>query len=172
MNTSERREKILDIITRSKVPVSGSALASECGVSRQIIVSDIAALKEKNDIIATSRGYVLQKPYAAQRVVKVVHTDDEIEDEFMTVINLGGKIRNVFVWHKIYGKIEAPLEIEKASDAAEYLESLKSGRSMPLKRVTSEYHYHLIEADSEKTLDKIEEALRNKKYLVEEQTAE
>lgn len=168
MNTSERREKILDIIAHSKVPVSGSSLAASCGVSRQIIVSDIAALKEKKDIIATNRGYVLQKPYAAQRVVKVVHTDDEIEDEFMTIIKLGGKVRNVFVWHKIYGRIEAPLEIEKTSDIAEYLESLKSGRSMPLKRVTSEYHYHLIEADDDKTLDKIEEALRSKKYLVEE----
>lgn len=168
MKASERRKKILEIISNSNAPVSGSALAAECGVSRQIIVSDIAALKGHNDIIATSRGYVLQKPQQVQRVFKVVHTDDEIEDEFLTVIGCGGKVVNVFVWHKIYGKIEAPLGIARQSDIAEYMESLKNGRSTPLKRVTSEYHYHIVEADNENTLDKIENALREKKYLVEE----
>ena len=73
MNTSERREKIFDIISHSDAPVSGSALAKECGVSRQIIVSDVAALKEKHDIIATSRGYILSRPAAVTRVLKLIH---------------------------------------------------------------------------------------------------
>lgn len=168
MNTSERRVKILNIISDSNNPVSGTRLASECGVSRQIIVSDISELKKEHDIIATSKGYVLQKPKLAERILKVVHTDDEIEDEFRSVISLDGRIRNVFVWHKIYGKIEAPLEIANERNIAEYMESLKSGRSTPLKRVTSEYHYHTIEAKNEEILDKIEKALAKKGYLVEE----
>lgn len=169
MNTSERREKIFGIISHSSAPVSGSALAKECGVSRQIIVSDVAALKGKHDIIATSRGYILSRPPAVTRVLKLIHSDEEIEDELSTVVKNGGRLKDVFVWHKIYGKIEAPLEIRTMMDVAEYVESLKNGRSRPLKKVTYEYHYHTIEADSEEILDKVEKALDEKGFIVKDE---
>lgn len=169
MNTSERREKIFDIISHSDAPVSGSALAKECGISRQIIVSDVAALKEKHDIIATSRGYIMSRPAAVTRVLKLIHSDEEIEEELSAVVKNGGRVKDVFVWHKIYGKIEAPLVIRSMMDVAEYIESLRSGRSRPLKKVTYEYHYHTIEADSEETLDKVERALDEKGFLVREE---
>lgn len=169
MNVSERRNRIVDIIENSADPVSGSLLAKECGVSRQVIVSDIAALKEKHNIIATSRGYIISKPPAAVRVLKLIHSDEEIEEELSTVVKNGGRIRDVFVWHKIYGKIEAPLEIKSMMDVAEYTESLKNGRSRPLKKVTYEYHYHTIEADSEETLDNVERALAEKGFVVKEE---
>lgn len=168
MKTSERREKVLNLISQSAVPVSGAVLAKECGVSRQIIVSDISSLKEKYDIIATSRGYMLSKPKKSERILKLVHSDEEIEDELSTIVNHGGRVRDVFVWHKIYGKIEAPLGITTLLDISEYIESLKSGRSRPLKKVTYEYHYHTIEADNEAILDEVEKALDNKGYLVRE----
>lgn len=168
MNTSERRKQILDIISRSSTPISGARLAEDCGVSRQIIVSDISVLKENHDIIATSKGYILQKPKAAVRIVKTVHSDEEIEDELSSIVEIGGRVKDVFVWHKVYGKIAAPLEISSQMDVAEYMNSLRNGRSSPLKKVTSEYHYHTIEADSEKVLDKVEEMLKSKGYLVRE----
>ncbi|HBN55610.1 MAG TPA: DNA-binding transcriptional regulator, partial [Lachnospiraceae bacterium] len=37
----------------------------------------------------------------------------------------------------------------------------------PLKNITSNYHYHTIEAENEETLDSIEAMLRAKNYLVE-----
>ena len=98
----------------------------------------------------------------------LVHTDEEIEDELSTVVQNGGRVRDVFVWHKIYGKIEAPLKIQTALDVTDYMESLKSGRSRPLKNVTYEYHYHTIEADTEEILDQVEQALDKKGYLVRE----
>lgn len=54
-------------------------------------------------------------------------------------------------------------------DVAEYTESLKNGRSRPLKKVTYEYHYHTIEADSEETLDNVERALAEKGFVVKEE---
>ena len=45
---------------------------------------------------------------------------------------------------------------------------LKSGKSSPLKNITSGYHYHTVEADSEETLDMIGEMLEEKGFLVEE----
>ena len=166
MNTAERRLKILNLISVGSAPVSGSQLAQECGVSRQVIVSDIAALKAENEIIATSKGYIINKPKPKQRVLKLVHTDEEIEDELLTVIRYGGVVRDVFIWHKIYGKIEAAMNISTEMDVAEYMQSLKSGRSKPLKQVTYDYHYHTIEAEEEAVLDCVEKALDEKGYLV------
>lgn len=42
-----RREKLLDILKNSSAPVSGSALARQLGVSRQVIVQDIALLRAR-----------------------------------------------------------------------------------------------------------------------------
>ena len=167
MNTSERLNKILERISSSDMPISGSKLSGEFGVSRQIIVKDISALKDMgNDIISTTKGYILHKTPTPERILKVVHKDDEIGTELNTIIRNGGKVKNVFVWHKIYGKIEAELTINNKNDIAEYLESLKNGRSSPLKNVTSNYHYHTITADSEATLDKISKALDDIGFLV------
>ena len=168
MNTAERRAKILDLIAFSSVPISGTTLSKECGVSRQIIVSDIAALKSENEIIATSKGYILNKPKPYERILKLVHTDEEIEDELMAVVKCGGRIKDVFIWHKIYGKIEAAMNIVTEMDIAEYMQSLKSGRSKPLKQVTYDYHYHTIEADEQSVLDKVEKVLDERGYLVKE----
>ena len=44
------------------VTVSGSALAREVGVSRQVVVQDIALLRaDGHDVVATNRGYVLDR---------------------------------------------------------------------------------------------------------------
>lgn len=169
MNSTERSNKILDIITNSVCPVSGSMLAKEFGVSRQIIVKDIASLKEQgSDIISTTKGYILNRPPMPERIFKVVHKDDEIRKELETIVNNNGIVRDVFVWHKIYGKIVAELNIKTIADVNEYIDSLKNGRSSPLKKVTNEYHYHTVCARSEQTLDGIENALKEIGFLVDD----
>ena len=45
MNGQLRREKIIDILSRSDTPVSGVALANQLNVSRQVIVQDIALIR-------------------------------------------------------------------------------------------------------------------------------
>ena len=47
------------------------------------------------------------------------------------------------------------------------MEDIQSGKSRPLKNITSNYHYHKIIADKEEILDMIEEMLRDKEFLVE-----
>ncbi len=166
MKSVERREKILELISKSEKPVSGAMLAERTGVSRQVIVGDIASLKEDGcDIIATSKGYILSR---AERVYKVVHTDEDIEKELRAIVDNGGEVKNVFVWHRIYGRIEGELNISTAADVTEYMKSLKNGRSSPLKNVTSGYHYHTVYADSEAVLDKIELVLKDMGFLCDE----
>ena len=49
MKAKERRERILDIVKNSDVPVPANKLASEFDVSRQIIVQDIAVIRAAED---------------------------------------------------------------------------------------------------------------------------
>ena len=76
-------------------------------------------------------------------------------------------MENVMVNHRVYGHIEANLQVNSRRKAAEFMEDIRSGKSSPLKNITSDYHYHKVSADSEKTLDLIEETLKEKGFLVE-----
>ncbi len=46
--TEKRRKQIIEILNKSDVPISGSVLAENFDVSRQVIVQDIAILKAEN----------------------------------------------------------------------------------------------------------------------------
>ena len=168
MNGNQRRSLILETLENGRTPVSGTAFASRFHVSRQIIVSDIALLRASGyDIISTNRGYILNMSARTERILKLQHTDGELEEELFAIVDLGGCIENVMVNHKVYGHIEAGLHISSRRAAAEFINDIQSGKSSPLKNVTSGYHYHTISADSEKTLDMIEQALRGKGFLIE-----
>ena len=168
MTGSDRRQEILKNIKESDRPVSGSILAKDYDVSRQVIVQDIALLRASGyDIISTNRGYVLEGQTCAERVFKVRHTDEQLETELCTIIDLGGQVKNVMVNHKVYGHIEAELGITSRRKVKEFLADIKSGKSTPLKNITSDYHYHTVTADSEETLDLIEDELRKLGFLVE-----
>ena len=168
MTGSDRRQEILKNIKESDRPVSGSKLAKDYEVSRQVIVQDIALLRASGyDIISTNRGYVLEGQTCAERVFKVRHTDEQLETELCTIVDLGGQVKNVMVNHKVYGHIEAELGITSRRKVKEFLEDIESGKSTPLKNITSDYHYHTVTADSEETLDLIEDELRKLGFLVE-----
>ena len=87
MNGEERRKEILKFIGQSPKPVSGTELAKQFDVSRQVIVQDVALLRAQNqDILSTHRGYVLQTPVFASRVIYVCHTDKEIQEELNLIV--------------------------------------------------------------------------------------
>lgn len=164
----ERRATILERIKVDKTPVSGTALARECQVSRQVIVQDIALIRASGyDIISTNRGYILNEPHRVSRIFKVKHNDANLENELCSIVDLGGFVKNVMVNHKVYGQIEADLRISSRRKAMEFMDEIKSGKSSPLKNLTADYHYHTVEAENEETLDLIETTLRENGYLVE-----
>lgn len=167
MTGSERRSEIIRQMKQQATPISGQKLAATYGVSRQVIVQDIALIRAAgHDIIATNRGYLLNSPRSAVRIFKVHHTDAQLEEELCSIVDLGGCIRNVIVHHKVYGKMEAELNISSRKKAADFIESIRSGKSSPLKNITSDYHYHEVTAENEETLDMIELMLTEKGFLV------
>lgn len=162
LSGQERRERIIDILQKSEKPLSGTDLAKALDVSRQIIVQDMALLRANGvNIISTHRGYVIQNqgPQSATRVFKVYHADEEVEEELNLFVDLGGKVEDVFVYHKVYGVLRANLNVKSRRDVKTYMAGITEGKSTQLKNVTSGYHYHTITAEDEQTLDLIQEEL-------------
>ena len=157
MNGQERRNAIIEYIRKSTTPVSGTKLAEVFEVSRQVIVQDIALIRACGyEITSTNRGYVLNTDTAVQRLFYVNHTDEELYDELCAVVDMGGKVVNVMIEHKVYGKMQADLNISSRRNVNNFVEELQSGKSSPLKNITSDDHAHVIEAESEEILDLIE----------------
>lgn len=168
MKAHERRSEILSLIGNSQNPVAANFLSEKYSVSRQVIVQDIAILRAQGyGVISTNRGYVLDAGLRAERVFKCRHTLQELVDESEIIISRGGKVEDISVHHRVYGKISARLELSSLRHAEELYRSLVSGASKPLMSVTDGYHYHTVSGENEQTLDEIERALREKGYLIE-----
>lgn len=166
MNAAERRNMIIQKLEESDKALSGSVLAKELGVSRQIIVQDIALLRAKGtNIISTNLGYILTQTKEAKRVFKLRHTDEEVSDELSLIVDCGGIVKDVFIYHKVYGTVRAEMNIRSREDVRKFLEKIASGSSSLLKNVTSGYHYHTVLAPGEETLDLIRERLSEKGFL-------
>ena len=166
MKCEIRREEILKRLSCSCVPVSASSLAQEFGVSRQIIVKDIAQLRaEGSEISSLSKGYIIEKKTLPERVFKTIHSDEDVEKELNIIVDLGGTVKDVFVYHKFYNKVSAKMDIKSRLDVKKFIENITSGKSSLLKNITSGYHYHTVSADSAETLDIIETKLKESGFL-------
>lgn len=170
MEGDVRRKKILQLLGLSDEPISGTLLAKEMGVSRQVIVQDIALLRAHNkNILSTNKGYILysENKKMVTRTFPVHHNNEEIGDELLLIVEYGGKILDVVVEHEIYGQITVDLVINNKQDVEDFLEKLNKGKTRPLKELTGGTHFHTVEAGSEALLDVIEEKLREKGYLID-----
>ena len=166
MNGQERRKLILKLLRESTAAVPGVQLAEKMNVSRQVIVSDVALLRaEGSDIISTNQGYVLTEKESVSRVFKVIHTDEDVEKELNLIVDLGGKVNEVFVYHRVYGVVRGDMNIRSRLDVKKFIADLTSGKSSLLKNITSGYHYHTVSAESNEILDMIQSELKEKGFL-------
>lgn len=169
MNGNIRRQKILETLKTTHNPLSGTCLAKEYHVSRQVIVTDIALLRANHhNIISTNRGYLLlsETDQYEKRVIYVEHDNEHIADELNTIVDLGGKILNVMVDHELYGQVTAPLIINNRREVLNFVEKVKKTSAVPLKHLCNGKHYHTIEAENNEILDLIEDELYKKGYLI------
>ena len=169
MEGKKRREKLIELLTMSKEPLSGSELAKTLRVSRQIIVQDIALLRATNkNILSTNKGYLLfvKEPQKFNRCFLVKHTTEQIEEELCAIVDNGGKVLDVIVMHDIYGQIEADLMINNRQDVYDFVKKVQEKKTTPLKELTDGVHLHTVEADNEEILDRIEKVLTEKNFLL------
>ncbi len=163
----DRREKIIQIIQGSEKPISASTLAKQLGVSRQIIVGDVALIRASGThIIATPRGYVLDdNKEDALYTIAVHHQKKDLIDELYTIVDLGGYIIDVIVEHPIYGQLCGKLHLSSRYDVDQFIKKVNINDAKPLSELTDGLHLHTIKCLNNETFERIKEALNQKGYL-------
>ncbi len=171
METENRRVELLNLLCRTAGPITGTVLANRFGVSRQVIVQDIAILRASGEqVLATPQGYLIpemQRFAAVRSVVACRHAKEQIEDELGIVVDLGGRALDVIVEHPLYGDLRGNLMIASRRDLSLFLENLYKAEASPLSALTGGVHLHTIEAPDQRVMDEIIEQLQIAGYLVD-----
>lgn len=173
MDTINRRDEILKLLNNTDIAIKGTDLADRFGVSRQVIVQDIAILRAKGEnILATAQGYIIPTMDYGKKIKKTIVCNhqgyEELEEELRLIIDLGGKVLDVIVDHPLYGEIKSPINIETRYELDQFMQNIKSSNAEPLSRLTGGLHLHTIEVKDEDVFEMIVKALDNKKYLINE----
>ena len=172
MDASERRTQLLNLLQLDTKPVSATNLAERFGVSRQIIVGDIALLRASgSDIVATPRGYILNK--AAEDdpdptdsyVIACRHDKGQLETELLTIIDNGARFINISVEHPIFGTITQPLELRSRYDVDKYLSKVAVTGAALLSSLTDGVHLHTIRCPDPEAYRRILVTLKDKGLL-------
>ena len=157
MNAAQRRESILKRLSGAEAPVSASALAALLGVSRQIVVGDVALL----------RGYQLhpaEKGYTA--ILACVHsTEDEMRTELYTVVDQGGIVVDVAVENSLYGELRGNLNLASRYDVDNFIQQAKDTPEALLSRMTGGVHLHTLHCPDAGSFERIKKELEEKGIL-------
>lgn len=164
MDAKERRIKLLEKLSRADGPLTGTWLAQEFKVSRQVIVGDFAILRAGGTAIyATPQGYVLpmMEDKKNMRVTLACkHERENLEQELAIIIDNGGKVLDVIVEHPLYGELTANLMLASRRELTEFLRKITMSKAEQLASITGGVHLHTIEVADEDMLIRIQEELK------------
>lgn len=172
MDYRERRREILRVLRECGGEISASRLAEQFGVTRQIIVSDVALLRANGQkILATRRGYSLEREPETGELRSVVcrHRSEQVLDEFYAVVDNGGSVANVVVEHPIYGQLCADLNISSRFDAQEFVRRQQEANASQLSDLTGGLHVHMLRVPDEQTYLRIVGELSRLNILVNDE---
>lgn len=175
MSGKERRAFILNLLQKSDSPIPGKTLADETGVSRQVIVTDIALLKTQDlPIIGTNRGYLIVDDNVRddmhRRVIVCQHTPEETRAELEAIVDSGVTVLDTIVEHPFYGELTGSLMIRSRYDVEQFVNVMEGGMAGLLSELTDGVHIHTLEADSIDKLNRACTRLATLGILVEETT--
>ena len=171
MNSGDRRQKILSMIKQSSKPLSGSFIAKELNVSRQLIVGDVALLRASgSDIISTARGYIINDTKNNDnyllKTIACKHSKEDMEDELNIIVDEGATIINVIIEHPVYGELTGDLHLSSRRHVLDFIEKLKSKDSPMLSKLTHGIHLHTIKCENEDIYNNLLRSLKEKGYLL------
>ena len=170
MNSQERRREILKCLTASQGPVRAAALASRLGVSRQVIVGDVALLRAAGEAVsATPRGYVVTRD--AGYVVHTVacsHSAEDMERELNIMVDNGCTVRDVIVEHPIYGQLAGALELKSRYDVSRFVSRAAKEEARPLSMLTNGIHLHTLLCPDEEAYERVLDELKREGLLLEQ----
>lgn len=163
----ERRKKIVQILAAAANPVSGSGLARQLGVSRQVIVQDVAILRAKGyNVMATPQGYLLPQNTRGvdTAVLAVKHSPRDTQEELNIMVDHGLKVLDVLVEHPLYGELKGYLMLESRQDVKRFVERVKHEEATLLSSLTNGVHLHTVEYCREEDLEAARAELRKKGF--------
>lgn len=166
MTASERRQQIARLLSASQAPISATTLSQELGVSRQIIVGDIALLRAAGqEITATARGYVIPAQNGLLRRIACIHSAEETQDELDAMVDCGCTVVDVIVEHPVYGQLTAPLHLSSRLDVDQFMKRMDG--AAPLSQLTGGVHLHTLSCPDETAYEHLLQLLRQRGFLVE-----
>ena len=169
MDAAARREQIRRTLSQASVPVSAASLARSLGVSRQVIVGDVALLRAgRVRISATPRGYLLgPEERGILRTVACRHTAGEMEAELTAVVDNGCTVLDVIVEHPVYGQLTGALRLSSRYDVRQFIARCGESAAPPLSLLTEGIHLHTLSCPSDEACRRVCEALRELNILLE-----
>ncbi len=168
MKATDRKDLIVESLNKTTLPISASTFAKSLGVSRQVIVGDIALLRAKGfSIIATPKGYVLEEKSTTSYIVPCCHDSESLLEELYTIVDCGCGVLDVIVDHQIYGQLVGKLHIFSRKDADDFVKSMKKENMKPLCSVTNQLHLHTLSCPSEKHFTQVKKALADKGFITD-----
>ncbi len=170
MTRDKRRREILKTLSNSQVELSGKHLALKFGVTRQIVVQDIAVLKsEGHKITSTIKGYILNEKErkGVTKVIAVQHPKERIREELECIVENGGEVLDVIVEHPLYGELRGNIAIKTFDDIEKFMGAFKTSNATPLLSLSNGVHLHTIAANNEETMEKILKSLEERHFILE-----
>ena len=169
MTAARRRDEILQALAGASGPVSAAALAARLGVSRQVVVGDVALLRAAGSpIVATPRGYVLgggQEGSGVRCTVACRHGLDGLLDELYTVADCGCGVLDVTVEHPVYGQLTGQLRLASRYDVQEFVRLVSQRKAKPLSDLTGGVHLHTLRCPDEDSYRRVLSGLKEEGFL-------
>ncbi len=167
MTAQQRRDAILDALAQAAGPVSAGALAGRFGVSRQLVVGDVALLRAGGAAIdATARGYVIRRSRdGLRRQVACRHQAADMEKELQIMVDNGCTVLDVIVEHPVYGQLTGGLDLASRYDVREFIR--RSQAAQPLSLLTEGVHLHTLVCPGEEAFLRVREELADAGFLLE-----
>ncbi len=160
----ERRIEIENILRSVMQAVSASRLAKQLGVSRQVIVGDIALLRAGGlEVLSTPRGYLINQHLNKGEVVfkiACLHGKELTESEIYTIVDNGGRMVDVMIEHPIYGQLIGQLDIGSRFEADDFLGKVEEQKASLLTELTDGIHLHTIACRDEESARRIKSDLQ------------
>ena len=167
MTAEERRSQILAQL--SDAPVSATVLAKNFGVSRQVVVGDIALLRAAGcDITATPRGYIIPSNRGLIRRLACVHSAQQTREELYLMVDCGCTVLDVVAEHPVYGQITGALQISSRFDVDQFVEKMSHSAARPLSALTEGGLLHTLSCPSEAIFAHLQQQLQAAGMLLAE----
>lgn len=154
--SEERRARLIELVRSTEGPITGSDLSTELGVSRQVIVNDVAIVRAAGvPILGSPRGYVLVEGTDDRPMTTIAcrHDREGNRREFEILVDRGVETVDIVVDHPVYGELSASLSVRSRADVDRYMQAIADDGVQPLWALTDGVHRHRVRAPSADALE-------------------